>query len=119
MAIDLDAILDQRREATGGDPDQVEFTYAGQTWTVPHPMLADDEWKEGLAEVEGSDVDMARFYMGDEQYARFREVGGRAGYVLLIIQQIASDMRDELPGSNGEPTRPTRRSTSSGKRRKQ
>lgn len=115
--IDLDAILAQRAEATGGSPDEITFTFAGQRWTVPHPMLADDDWKDGLADLDGSDVDMARYYLGDEQYARFREAGGRAGYVLLLIRQVAEDMRAEMPGSDGQP-RPTRRATSSAPRRK-
>ena len=111
--MDLDAILAQRREATGSDTDDIAFTFAGQKWTMPHPLLADDDWKEGLSELDGTDVEVARYYLGDEQYERFRDAGGKAGYVFLLIQQVSQQIRDEATSD-----RPTRRSTSSATNRK-
>lgn len=111
--IDLDAILAQRSEATGA-PDTVAFKFAGETWTVKHPLLADDDWKDELSELDPEDnVGQAEHYMGAEQFARFVAAGGRSGYVVMVIREIGRDMVDF--GADG---RPTRSSTSSGKRRK-
>lgn len=111
--IDLDAILAQRAEATGA-PDMVPFTFAGETWTVKHPLLADDDWKEELSELDANDnVGQAEHYMGEEQFARFAAAGGRSGYVVMVIREIGRSMVDFTPDG-----RPTRSSTSSGKRRK-
>lgn len=111
-SVDLDAILAQRAEATGGEIDTVAFTFAGQTWTCKHPLLADDEWKRGLDDLEGND-EVAAYYLGTEQYERFIDAGGRSGFVILVLREIGREMTDVAPGG-----RPTTRSTSSGRRRK-
>lgn len=111
--IDLDAILAQRSEATG-EVDTVPFTFAGEQWRIKHPLLGDDEWKAELEDLDERDnVSVAEHYMGTEQYAKFVAAGGRSGYVVLIIREIGRDMTDLSPGG-----RPTRSSTSSGRRRK-
>jgi hypothetical protein len=111
-SVDLDAILAQRAEATGGEFDTVAFRFHEQTWTCKHPLLADDEWKRGLDDLEDNE-DVAAYYLGAEQYERFCEAGGRAGFVILVLREIGRDLTDVAP--NG---RPTRRSTSSAKHRK-
>ena len=110
--IDMDAILAQREEATGS-PDSFAFTFRDREWTCTDPITAADDWKEALDELQG-DVEVAEHYLGDDQYAAFVEAGGRAGYVLLAIAQYMKQVRAE-----NDEGRPTRRSTSSGKRRKQ
>lgn len=108
---DLDAIVAQRREAVGGD--EIVFTWAGDKFHFPHPLLAADEWKETCADADPDDVSQVQAMLGEEQYDRFHELGGQAGFVMLIVQQVQNKLRDEM--SDG---RPTRRSTSSGRRRR-
>lgn len=102
---DLDALVAQHRDATGGD--DLVFTFGGEQFRMPHPMLAEDDWKEDLAEIT-SDKEMAEFVLG-EQIDRFRELGGRASFIALLIRRAQADFVDIDPRSN----RPTRRSTSS------
>lgn len=108
---DLDAIVAQRREAVGGD--DIAFTWAGDTYSFPHPLLASDEWKEHCADADPDDVSQVRAMLGDEQYDRFHAAGGQAGFVMLIVQQVQQSLRDEMADGT-----PTRRSTSSARRRK-
>lgn len=107
---DLDAIVAQHRDATGGD--DITFTFGGETFTMPHPLLADDEWKDELADIT-SDVEMGQFVLGEEQYERFRELGGRASFIGLLMRKAQEDFADVDPQG-----RPTRRSTSSRASRK-
>lgn len=111
MDIDLDAILAKREEVTGSK-DTFSFTFAGKKWTAKDPIVADDEWKEDLADCEG-DIEVAEHYMGEDQYTAFVEAGGRAGLVLLAIGEFMKSQRDAL-----SEERPTRRTTSSARRRK-
>ncbi len=103
---DLDALIAQHRDATGGD--DVVFTFGGETFTMPHPLLAEDEWKDELSEIT-SDVEMGRFVLGDEQYEKFRELGGRASFIALLMKKAQADFVD----TDARTGRPTRRSTSS------
>ncbi|QWF78701.1 hypothetical protein [Amycolatopsis sp. CA-230715] len=109
--IDIDAILAQREEATGS-ADTFSFTFKAKHWTCKDPITAEDDWKDGLLDLE-TDVEVAEHYLGEDQYSLFVDAGGRAGYVILAINQHMQKMRQET-----EDGRPTRRSTSSGKRRK-
>ncbi|MDX3661328.1 hypothetical protein PV646_28820 [Streptomyces sp. ID05-26A] len=102
---DLDALVAQHRDATGGD--DLVFTFGGEKFTMPNPVLADDEWKDELAEIT-SDVVMAEYVLG-EQYDKFRELGGRASYIALLMRSAQADFVDTDPRTG----RPTRRSTSS------
>lgn len=108
---DLDAIVAQRREAVGGD--DIVFTFSGEKFSFPHPLLASDEWKDEVAAAGNADVDQVRAMLGEEQYERYHALGGQAGFVMLIVQQVQQSLRDE----NAEG-RPTRLSTSSQRRRK-
>ncbi|WP_370944005.1 hypothetical protein AB5J62_33530 [Amycolatopsis sp. cg5] len=109
--IDMDAILAQREEATGS-ADTFSFTFKGQEWVCQDPITASDEWKDGLLDLD-NDIEVAEYYLGEDQYAKFVKAGGRAGYVILAINQYMQQMRQE-----NEEGRPTRRRTSSAKRRK-
>lgn len=102
---DLDALVAQHREATGGD--DLKFTFGGESFSMPHPVLAEDEWKDELAGIV-NDVEMAEFVLG-EQYPRFRELGGRASFIALLMRSAQADFADTDPRTG----RPTRRSTSS------
>ncbi|MEV5543118.1 hypothetical protein AB0L13_40485 [Saccharopolyspora shandongensis] len=109
--IDMDSILAQREEATGS-ADTFGFTFAGQRWTAKDPVMADDEWKNELAELS-SDVEVAVHYLGEDQYEQFVAAGGRNGIVLLAVREYTKQLQAE--DSQG---RPTPRSVSSAKRRK-
>lgn len=109
---DLDTIVAQRREAVGGD--DITFTWKGEAYSFPHPLLASDEWKDTVAAAGVADVDQVRAMMGEEQYERFHAAGGQAGFVMLIVAQVQKGLRAEL-ADDGRPTRP---STSSGPRRR-
>lgn len=110
--IDIDTVLAQREEATGS-ADTFAFTFKGQEWYCKDPVTADDEFKDSILDVE-NDRELAEAYLGEEQYARFSEAGGRAGYVVLAINQYMQRMQEQQRDS----ARPTRRSNSSAKRRK-
>lgn len=96
---DLDAIVAQRREAVGGD--DVTFTYASEEFSFPHPLLASDDWKDGLADITG-DVDFGQYVLGD-RYDRFVELGGRSSYLALLMEQVRRDSVEE--DESGRPTR--------------
>lgn len=100
---DLAAIVDQRRDALGvDDGEMVTFSHGGEVFSFPHPLFADDDWKEGLAEVRG-DVDFGQYVLGEEQYGLFRELGGRSSHLAMLLQQIQADARDV--DDKGRPTR--------------
>ncbi len=107
----MDAILAQREEATGS-ADHFTFTFKAQEWSCTDPITAEDDWKDGLLDMQ-TDVEVAEYYLGEDQYATFVAAGGRAGYVILAINQYMQKMKQD-----NEDGRPTRRSTSSAKRRK-
>lgn len=107
---DLDAIVAQRREAVGGD--DIVFTWSGEKFSFPHPLLAEDEWKERCADADPDDVSQVRAMLGEEQYDRFHALGGQAGFVMLIVQQVQERLRDEMA------ERPTRPSISSRRHRR-
>jgi hypothetical protein len=117
--IDMDVILAQRAEASGQtDPTLATFKFAGETWEFPHPLFASDEWKDGFAELQkagakgdANDVDLARYYMGEETYERFIAAGGHSGVVLFAVQQLMARVQQETTAG------PTQSSTFSRKRR--
>lgn len=97
---DLDAIVEQRREAVGGD--DVTFTFADTEFSFPHPLLADDDWKIGLEDISG-DIEFGQYVLGD-QYDKFVELGGRSSYLAILMDQIRREAYDE--DRDGRPTRP-------------
>lgn len=110
--IDLDAIVAQRAEALGlDDGKQVPFKFKGEDFHVTHPMFLDDEVLDDL-DTSSNPVDSAIIVLGEEQYARFRDLGGSASLVGILVQKINDEARDSTEG------RPTRPSTSSRAQRK-
>lgn len=93
---DLAAVVEQRRDALGHDGDLVTFKHGGEVFSFPHPLFADDEWKDGLAEVRG-DVEFGQ-YLLDDQYERFRELGGRASHLAILVDKIRTDTQDVTAG---------------------
>lgn len=115
MTIDMDALLAQREEATGIPGDSFAFTYKGNEYVCKDPLLADDEWKSGLRECV-TDVDVAIHHLGEEQYERFVEAGGKSGVVVLAIRE---QMRLLSDTASERPTRSSKYSGSTRKRSKQ
>ncbi|AXQ51855.1 tail assembly chaperone [Gordonia phage Catfish] len=114
---DLGEMVQQRAEAAGlKDGSLVEFSFGGESFEIPHPLFADDDFKDDLALVE-SDVDLAVQYLGEEQYERFRAVGGKSGFVGILIERIVKDASDS--DADGNPTRSRRSSARGLKRQKQ
>ncbi|AQY55623.1 tail assembly chaperone [Gordonia phage Huffy] len=97
-AYDLAEIVEQKREAVGSE--MVEFTWKGETFEMPHPLFVDDEFKEDLTLAE-TDVDLSIQYLGDEQYDRFRELGGKSAFVVMFLERVAKDSREA--DNDGKP----------------
>jgi hypothetical protein len=97
---DLEAVVQQRRDALGHDGDMVTFKQGGAVFEFPHPLFASDEWKEGLAGVRG-DVAFGHYVLG-EQYDDFRERGGQSSHIALLIDQIRKDA--QAADGDGRPT---------------
>lgn len=112
MDIDMDALLAQREDATGTAGDSFSFTYKMQQWICKDPLLAQDEWKAGLRECV-TDVDVAIHHLGEDQYERFVEAGGRSGVVVLAIREQMHKLTDDV---GGRPTRPSKYSGSTRRR---
>ncbi len=115
MAIDMDAVLAQREDATGVDGDKFTFSYKGVTYECVDPLMADDDWKSSLRDCV-TDVDVAIHHLGEEQYEKFIDAGGRSGVVVLAIREQMNTLTAE---SGGRPTRPSKYSGSTRKRSKQ
>jgi len=101
----------QATEAMGGEV--VEFTQGGEPFTFPHPALQSDEWLAGLDEVEGGAEANVRYLLGDEQYDRFIELGGKPFAVMFILNDVnkrsADAMADGIPTRSGTSSRATRK----------
>lgn len=108
---DLDAIVAQRSEALGGET--VEFDFAGEQFSMQHPLLADDDWKIAMRDAGDDEIEIARQALGEDQYEKFRKVGGRAGYIALLVQDVMQEVQDTAPSGD-----PTQSSTSSATKRK-
>jgi hypothetical protein len=88
-------------EAVGGE--QVEFEADdGTVFSFPHPLFADDDWQE---QVDGAsnNAEKARAVLGDEQYERFVEAGGRSSDIGLLLMDTMKQMQGAL--ADGTPTR--------------
>jgi hypothetical protein len=114
MDIDMDAVLAQREDATGQAGDTFTFVYKGQPWVCKDPLLADDSWKSELRECV-TDVDVAVHHLGEDQYEKFVDAGGRSGIVVLAIREHMKSLTDEV---GGRPTRPSKYSASTRKHSK-
>lgn len=95
---DLAALVEQKREAVGSE--DIVFEWKGETFTMPHPLFLDDDVKDELVLCE-TDVDIAILYLGDEQYDRFRELGGKSSFIGLLIGKAARDAQEQDAEGNG------------------
>jgi hypothetical protein len=66
----------------------------GQSFRVPTPEM----WDDDVFASGGSPLDEAKAIMGEEEYARFREAGGRA---TLITHLIKEHMQGMSAGESG------------------
>lgn len=115
--IDLDKLIAQRSEARGDDGRRFTFSYKEQEWTSLDPMMLTDDEKDELDEVGELDVDIAAWYMGDEQFDRFAEAGGSSSIFFLALSAFMKTQKDEVEGKPIRPNRSSRRAAS--KRQKQ
>lgn len=113
--INLDTILAQRAEARGDEGYTFSFTAYGQEWTAKDPMLLTDDEKDELAELS-FDVDVAAFFMGDEQYDKFIAAGGQSSHFVLALTEYQRSQQDT---ASGRPTRPNRSSRRAAARKSQ
>lgn len=105
MAIDLNALLKQRAEATGVVEGRVAFTFNDETFTFKDPLLMDDA---ELADVVDSDFapDICIQYMGEEEYVRFVNAGGNSMMWGLVFKQHLDDATDiDSKGKGGRSKR--------------
>nr|DAT11434.1 MAG TPA: hypothetical protein [Caudoviricetes sp.] len=99
--LDLDALLAQKKEANGGvSPDRVAFTFAGETFTFLDPALADDKDLGTFEQLGNDPVETAKAYMGAAEYKRFRSLGGRASYFLLIFTEFYKRTTERIEGKS-------------------
>lgn len=104
--IDLDKLLAQRAEARGDDGKTIAFKFKDQEWTFLDPLMLSDDEKDELADVE-HDVDIASWYMGDDQYDKFVAAGGNSS---LFFHAFRAHMQSAQAEIEGKPTRPNRSS---------
>lgn len=104
--IDLDAILEQRAEARGDQGFTFTFKMHGQEWTAKDPMLLTDDEKDELSALQ-YDVDVAAFFMGEEQYDDFQAAGGQSSHFVLALTEYQKKQTGEV---GGRPTRSNRSS---------
>lgn len=85
-SFDLDAATAARREAV---QEPTEFTWKGEQFSVPNPVLWPLAVQKLLA--EGSVVDAMRGIMGDEQYGRFEALGPSLLEVTAVLEAVGKD----------------------------
>lgn len=95
----LETILAKREEAVGGR--DIEFEWAGETYTFPHPLFAPDEWQAELSAAGGDNAQAGRAILGDD-YDRFHAAGGHASFLLMLMQEVTEDVSGTTP--DGTPT---------------
>lgn len=110
--IDLDEIIAQKADARGDDGRTVTFRFKGDTWTFLDPQTLTDDEKEELQDID-FDVDVAAWYMGDDQYDRFVAAGGSSSIFFQAFRAHQKKITEELAG---RPTRPNRSSRRARKR---
>ena len=76
-------LADLIREAEESKHKIVIETDDGQTFQIDPPEL----WDDDVFSVAGGPVAEAKAIMGQEEYARFREAGGRATLISYLIEK--------------------------------
>lgn len=108
----LSEIHAQFAEAVGGE--DVEFEDdAGNVYTFPHPLFADDEWTQAV-DAEESNEGKARMILGDDQFKKFIAAGNKPIDVTLVFMDVATSMQGQL--ADGRPTPPSTSSATGRKR---
>lgn len=111
--IDLDAILAKRAEVRGDDGTRFSFSFAGTEWNARDPqLLSDDEKDELAADVGESDIDVAAWFMGNDQYDTFLEAGGSSSIYFQAMRAYMDKVQGEIEGKPTQPNRSSRRSAS-------
>lgn len=106
-AIDLDALLAQRAEATGVENGRVSFIFGGETFTFRDPITITDDDQEELEEITSSGnarlSEVAVFWMGEDEWERFEKAGGTAMMFRYIVEEHAK--REQELDSQGKASR--------------
>ncbi|GAC71032.1 hypothetical protein [Gordonia soli] len=107
--IDLNKLIAQRADARGDDGKSTSFIFGEppQEWTFRDPLMLDDDEKDDLNDLK-FDVDIAAWYMGDDQFDKFVEAGGNSSIFFLAFREHMK--REQATDQNGNPTRPNRSS---------
>lgn len=112
--INLDALIEQRAEATGSTAGRIPFDFKGETYTFTDPLMLTDEDKDELAELEW-EPDIAAWYMGEEEYDKFVAAGGSSNLWFLVFREYLD--RNEAVDPAGKATRLNRSSRRSAARK--
>lgn len=99
--VNLEALIAQARE--GGDTPSITFPFNGEKFSMPNPLYADDEWKADFEAVEGGEVANARFLLGDDEWEKFKNLGGQSWMVGLALADGIGQSQDRM--LDGTPTR--------------
>lgn len=91
--IDLSAMVAQRAEATGAEDGRIPFSFNGKQFTFRDPMMLTDEDQEILEDIANDESarlsEIAEFWMGEDEWGRFRAAGGTAPMFRLVIEENA------------------------------
>lgn len=106
-AIDLDALLAQRAEATGAEDGRISFIFGGETFTFRDPITLTDEDQEELEDITSAGdarlSDVAIFWMGEDEWEKFAKAGGTAMMFRYIVEEHAR--REQERDSAGKSPR--------------
>lgn len=120
-AVDLDAMFAKREEEVGS-PDKFPIVFRGDLFWALDPSLTSDEWQEDFEDIrealktgDATQADVARHYMGDEEWERFVAAGGNSnvfGQALMMYQaqQTSVDALGNPTGAGRFSSRALRRS---------
>lgn len=85
----LDAWREQALEALGATTGiSFQPRAGGDTFTVPHPLVLDDEQNGELDRASGALAIATTLLGGQDAYARFVAAGGRAGDVMMAWRMM-------------------------------
>lgn len=97
---DLDALIAQRKEATGVDGDRVSFNFAGDVFTFLDPVFLDDDKVDELRDMPSYGPDICAWYMGEDEYDRFIAAGGSSNLWGLVLNEHLAKARAVDPAGN-------------------
>lgn len=94
MTIDLDALMEQRKEATGVEGNRVPFTFKGETFSFKDPFFLTDEELDEMAELPEFGPDVCAWFMGEEEYDRFITAGGSSNLWAMVMAEHRKNGKD-------------------------